>query len=70
MLQGAFRDLGDCMSGDARGNVHLILSDDLWDSCDQVAASVASLSRLTAQGEWQSSIRKGARQWTKKPDTR
>lgn len=65
-----FRDLGYCTLEDVNGSVKLILSEDLGDSCDDTAVSVFSLIRRATQTEWQSSIRKGAQQWSKEPDTR
>lgn len=38
-----FWDLDYCRSGNANGNRQLILSNDLWHSCDEVAAAVSSL---------------------------
>lgn len=55
-----FQDLGYCTVGDTSGSVTLILSNDLWHSWGEAAASVFSLIRRSTQTEWQSPIRKGA----------
>lgn len=46
-----FSGLGLPWVSGCKRNVQLILSDDLWHSCDEVSASVSSLGHLLARAE-------------------